>query len=183
MTDSLIRTAARRPLSALARPSVVAAFALLLAYGGGAWLNILHTAEGGYERNEPPFLLHWLRDSTLALPLILAAVWAGVLLARRLIERTRCESRAASAATLAACVALLGAVVEGLGGPGHTALFGAHHAGHDLSLPLHIVRDGLLALVVDLPLAAVLALAMRSRAPWAAPRVSHWLNPARRGQT
>src|SRR4051794_8417096 len=183
MTDSLIRTAARRPLSALARPSVVAAFAVLLAYGGGAWQNILHSAEGGYERNEPPFLLHTLRDSTLALPLILAAVWVGVLLARRLIERTRCESRAVSAATLAGCVALLAGLVEGLGGPGHTALFGAHHAGHDLSLPLHIVRDGLLALVVDVPLAAVLAFAMAPSAPWAAPRVAHWVNPVSRAQT
>src|SRR4051794_36003083 len=183
MTDSLIRTAARRPLSALARPSVVAAFALLLAYGGGAWLNILHTAEGGYERNEPPFLLHWLRDSTLALPLILVAVWAGVLLARRLIERTNCTSRATSAATLAACVALLAGVVEGLGGPGHTALFGAHHAGHDLSMPLHIARDGLLALVVDLPLAAGLPFVLAPPTPGAAPRGAPWLNPARRGQT
>jgi hypothetical protein len=112
MTDSLIRTAARRPLSALARPSVVAAFAIVLAYGGGLWLNVLHAAEGGYERNEPPLILHWLRDSTLALPLILIAVWAGVLMARRLIERTGCSSRLVSALTLGACVALLAAVAR-----------------------------------------------------------------------
>src|SRR3954464_9991702 len=75
MTDSLIRTAARRPLSALARPSVVAAFALLLAYGGGAWLNILHTAEGGDERNGPPFLLPraGVRAQRAAVPPSLAA--------------------------------------------------------------------------------------------------------------
>src|SRR3954463_570105 len=109
MTDSLIRTAARRPLSALARPSVVAAFALVLAYGGGLWLNVLHIAEGGYERNEPPLILHWLREPALALPLVLVAVWAGVLLARRLIERTGCSSRLAAAMTLGACVALTAA--------------------------------------------------------------------------
>src|SRR3954468_1038157 len=100
MTETLIRTAARRPLSALARPSVVAALALVLAYGGGLWLNVLHKAEGGVERNEPPFVLHWLRDATLALPLVMVAVWVGVLLTRRLIERTRCESNALAAATL-----------------------------------------------------------------------------------
>src|SRR5215210_6325694 len=104
MTETLIRTAARRPLSALARPSVVAAFALLIAYGGGAWLIVLHGAEGGTERNEPGFLLHWLRDSTVALPLVLIAVWAGVLIARRLIERTECTSRTTSAMTLGVCV-------------------------------------------------------------------------------
>src|SRR3954447_14045889 len=119
MTDSLIRTAARRPLSALARPSVVAAFALVIAYAGGLWLNVLHTAEGGYERNEPPLLLHWLRDGTLALPLIAVAVWAGVLLARRLIERTGCTSRTASALTLGMCVALMGAAAGAIGGPAH----------------------------------------------------------------
>src|SRR3954453_9368644 len=129
MTDSLIRTAARRPLSALARPSVVAAFALVLAYAGGLWLNVLHPAEGGYERNEPPFLLHWLRDSTLALPLVLVAAWAGVLVARRLVARAHSESRAVNAATLAACVAVLASVVAAFGGPAHSALFGAHHGG------------------------------------------------------
>src|SRR6185503_5033952 len=148
MTQTLIRTAARRPLSALARPSVVAAFAVVLAYGGGAWLNVLHTAEGGYERNDPPFLLHWLRDSTLALPLVMLGVWVGVLLARRLIERSQCSSRTVSAPTLGVCVALMGAIVAALGGPAHASVFGATHGGHELSLPLHLVRDGLLGLVV-----------------------------------
>src|SRR3712207_1856200 len=84
MTETLIKSAARRPLWALARPSVVALFALVLGYGGGLWLNVLHHAEGGVERNEPPMLLHWLRDSTLALPLVLAATWVGVIAARKL---------------------------------------------------------------------------------------------------
>src|SRR4051812_24413491 len=182
MTDSLIRSAVRRPLSALARPSVVAAFALVLAYGGGLWLNVLHIAEGGYERNEPPLVLHWLRDATLALPLVLVAVWAGVLMARRLIERSDCRSRLLSALTLGACVALLSAVAGALGGPAHAAVFGATHGGHELSLPVHLVRDGLLALVVDVPLAALVAFGLRNTDPWAAPRVNHWLRPVSPGQ-
>src|SRR4051795_2191501 len=183
MTNSLIRTAARCPLSALARPSVVAAFALVLAYGGGLWLKVLHVAEGGYERNEPPLGLHWLRDATLALPLVLVAVWAGVLMARRLIERSGCNSRLVSALTLGACVALLSAVAGALGGPAHAAVFGATHGGHELSLPVHLVRDGLLALVVDLPLAVLVAVGLRNAQPWAAPSVAHWLRPVSPGQT
>src|SRR4051812_8509124 len=182
MTQTLIRTAARRPLSALARPSIVAAFALVLAYGGGLWLNVLHKAEGGVERNEPPFVAHWLRDATLALPLVMAAVWVGVLLARRLIERTRCENDVLGAATLAACVAALAAIVASAGGPAHAGLFGAEHGGHDLPLPLHLARDGLLGLAVDLPLAVVVALLLARREPWAAPSVDRWLRPVSRRQ-
>src|SRR3954464_4879900 len=182
MTNSLIRTAARRPLSALARPSVVAAFALVLAYGGGLWLNVLHVAEGGYERNEPPLVLHWLRAATVALPLVLVAVWAGVLMGRRLIERSGCTSRLVSALTLGACVALMASVAGAFGGPAHAAIFGATHGGHELSLPMHLLRDGLLALVVDLPLAALVAFGMRNTDPWAAPRVNHWLRPVGRAQ-
>src|SRR4051812_12606289 len=169
MTDSLIRSAVRRPLSALARPSVVAAFALVLAYGGGLWLNVLHIAEGGYERNEPPLVLHWLRDATLALPLVLVAVWAGVLMGRRLIERSGCTSRTVSALTLGACVALMASVAGALGGPAHAAVFGATHGGHELSLPVHLVRDGLLALVVDLPPASLWAVALPNAHPWPPP--------------
>ncbi len=48
--------------------------AVALAYGGTAWLQVLHAREGGVERNEPGFLVHWLRDGTLALPLVLMVV-------------------------------------------------------------------------------------------------------------
>src|SRR3712207_8402270 len=107
MTETLIKSAARRPLWALARPSVVALFALVLGYGGGLWLNVLHHAEGGVERNEPPMLLHWLRDSTLALPLVIAAVWVGVVAARKVIEHAGEQHRALAGLTLGAVVALL----------------------------------------------------------------------------
>ena len=72
MTARIIALAASLPRGLRARPWPAFALTLALAYGGGLWLNVLHTAEGGYERNEPPLLLHWLRDATLALPLILA---------------------------------------------------------------------------------------------------------------
>src|SRR4051812_49506926 len=87
MTDLLIRAVSRHPLRRLARPSAVLAFTIALAYGGGLWQTLLHHAEGGHERNEPSLLVHWLRDATLALPLVFCAVWVGVLIARRVIER------------------------------------------------------------------------------------------------
>src|SRR4051812_47771218 len=183
MTDSLIRSAVRRPLSALARPSVVAAFALVLAYGGGLWLNVLPPPAGGDERNEPPPGLPWLRDATPALPPGLVAGWGGGLMGRPPIERSGCTSRLVSALPLGACVALMASVAGALGGPAHAAVFGATHGGHELSLPVHLVRDGLLALVVDLPLAVLVAVGLRNAQPWAAPSVTHWLRPVSPGQT
>src|SRR4051812_5168534 len=128
MTDLLIRTLARKRLSSLARPSAVMAFALAIAYGGGLWLTFLHHLEGGHERNEPPFVLHWLRDATLALPLICMAVWIGIVLARKLIARAGATDGpvALCAAVLAAVVALAATVAVGATGPAHGNLFGAH---------------------------------------------------------
>ena len=50
-------------------------------------MTLLHHAEGGTERGEPSLVVHWLRDATLSLPLVFCAVWLGVLVARRLLER------------------------------------------------------------------------------------------------
>src|SRR5262249_3682517 len=64
-----------------------APFAVALAFGSGLWLTALHLAEGATERDEPPLLLHWLRDSTLALPLVFVAVLGALLVARAPIQR------------------------------------------------------------------------------------------------
>src|SRR5215218_924606 len=102
MTEFLLRAASRTPMRRLARPSAVLAFAVAFAYGGGLWQTFLHHVEGGHERNEPGLLLHWLRDATLALPLVFCAVWVGVLVARRVIERNRAgRAPAISGAVLA----------------------------------------------------------------------------------
>src|SRR3954470_11295374 len=132
MTEFLIRTVSRYPLRRLARPSAVLAFTLALAYGGGFLERLLPHVEGAHERSEPSLVLHWPRDATLALPLVFCAVWAGVLIARRLIERHGGErSPATCAAVLAASVAWVTSTVVGLASPLHNTLFSASHGGHE----------------------------------------------------
>jgi manganese oxidase len=175
MTDLLIRAFSRRPLRTLARPSAVLAFTLAVAYGCGFWLNLLHRAEGGTERNEPGVLLHWLRDSTLSLPLVFTAVWLGILLARRVIRRHGADLSAGLAgAVVAGTVALTTALALGASSPMHAGLFGASHGGPELPYALHLVRDALLSLAVTLPLCAVVAAALLRRQPWAEPQIARW---------
>jgi len=181
VTDYLIRRLARRPLVSLARPSVVAAFAFPLAYTVGLWMNVLHAAEGGHERGEPPPVIHWLRDSTLALPVVFAAVWLAVVLTRRMIERHELETRpVASGILLAGSAAFASACSLAFANPLHSTLFNAQHGGHDLPFALHLVRDGLLALALALPVAGVVSCALLRTRPWAPPQVASWLRQGSR---
>src|SRR3954464_962019 len=182
MTEFLIRAASRPPLRRLARPSAELAFTLALAYGGGLWQTLLHHAEGGHERNEPSLLVHWLRDATLALPLVFCAVWAGVLIARRVIERHGGDrSPVISGAVLAAVVAWVTSTVVGLASPLHNTLFSASHGGQEPFYLVHAGRDALLAVAVNLPLPALVSAAMLRARPWAAPLVDAWRRPRTSG--
>ena len=177
MTDLLIRTLARKRLGSLARPSAVLAFALAIAYGGGLWMTFLHHAEGGHERNEPGFVMHWLRDATLALPLICVAVWIGIVVARKLIARAGATDGpvALCAATLAVVVALASTLAIGASSPAHGGLFGAEHGGHEIGFLAHLGRDMLIALSANLMLAGAVSAAIFRRKPWAVPDVQSWL--------
>src|SRR4051794_13448147 len=181
MTELLVRTVSRLPLRRLARPSAVLAFALPFAYLGGLWLIGLHAIEGGHERSEPPLLLHALRDGTVALPFVFAAVWVGVVVGRRIITRWGAErSRVLAAGVLAATVALAASAAQGLSSPAHAGLFGAHHGGHEPSLVAHMLRDGLLALLANGILAAIVSAVLLRRRPWDVPQVDRWLVPRNR---
>ena len=149
--------------------------AIALAYGGGGWLQFLHAREGGIERNEPGLVAHWLRDGTLALPLVLLAVAVAFVLVQRVLRRFEASPGPALEGSLAAAAgALAAAYVFGVGNPIHTVLFDAQHGGHDLPLPLHMLRDGALALPACLLIATltvgVAGLVRRARAAewWAA---------------
>ncbi len=180
MTEQMFRSVARLPGGLLARPGAAFAFALVQAYLGGMWMQFLHRAEGGHERNEPGFLLHWLRDGTLSLPLVLLLVWLGLAVARRLIGDRAESDRRLALMVCAACVGLAAGLSAAIGGPAHGALFQASHGGHELPLLLHAGRDTLLSLAVSLPLAAITALALARRTPWAAPDTSRWRLPITR---
>ena len=44
--------------------------AVPLTYGGTFWAQMLHAREGAHEPGAPGVLVHWLRDATMALPLV-----------------------------------------------------------------------------------------------------------------
>jgi hypothetical protein len=138
----------RTPLvRALLGQRMLFAFVLLFTYGGGWWLWLLHEIEGASEPGAPPGLLHWLRDSSLSLPLVAVGVLLGASLARRLLARYgRGSSDVLSGMLIAAVLALYASIVLSIGNPIHGLLFQSTHGGHDLPLAYHILRDGMLAL-------------------------------------
>ena len=150
MTQQLIDLARRRP-SLWVRPGVAWLLTVALAYGGVLWMNVLHRAQGAHENNEPSLLVHWLRDATLALPIVFVAVWAGMLLCRRLLERAGARpGPVAGTLLLAASVAAATSAVLGLSNPLHGLAFGHHHLAAELPWPLHMGRDALAAFPVEL---------------------------------
>src|SRR4051812_13138820 len=109
-----------------ARPHIAAALFLTLAVG--LVLQIAHA--GQHEGHEIPPVLHWLRDSLMAMPLALPALWAVHPVAGRAARRAgRRPSSAFGLAVGAVAGALLFAVGSVPGSIVHSPLFDAHHAG------------------------------------------------------
>src|SRR3954454_11700385 len=109
------------------------ALTVLLTYGGALWLQVLHAAEGGHEANEPGAVLHWLRDATLALPLVALVALTAVILARRLMTRAAVDPQSLFGRLTTAVAAAFGAAYAfGAGSPIHGQLFNATHGGHEL---------------------------------------------------
>ncbi|MBI3977739.1 MAG: multicopper oxidase domain-containing protein [Chloroflexi bacterium] len=166
LAGNLIHRFSEHSPPAGARPSALVAFALALAYGGGLWLHVLHETMGATEHGAPLGVIHWLRDSTLMLPLVLAAVCAANLVVQRLLVACgRGVSPVLAGAVHTAAIALLTSAAVAAADPLHAALFEAHHHdAHDLPLVLHMARDGLLALVGYLAIAGAVAALLGSRA-------------------
>jgi FtsP/CotA-like multicopper oxidase with cupredoxin domain len=179
ITNRLGALASTLPGGLRARPWIVFLLTVAFSYGTGMWMQLIHTAEGGYERDEPPLLLHWLRDSTLSLPLVFLGIWVAVALTRRLVERrgVLVAGQGLGVVTCACCTALAASLAAAVGGPLHAGLFGAAHGGHEMPFALHMLRDGLIALAVNLPIGLVAVAALASRSPWRAPARTAWRAP------
>ena len=161
-----------------------------LAYVGGYWLHALHELSGAVEPGAPPSLIHWLRDSTLLVPVVGLAVYVGLVLARRLAGQDGSDEQHRPGMTdhlsAAAIVALVVSAPRGPAAPLHGVLFGGHEA-HvaEQAVASHMLADGLAALPANVLIAAmVLALVggrlWVDRSP-AARSVRHALGARRRG--
>ena len=49
------------------------------AYGVGLWTHVVHWRSGAREAHDVTFWPHWLRDSTLSVPLMFMAVMAATM--------------------------------------------------------------------------------------------------------
>ena len=77
-------------LKTLLRPALLS---VLLAFLGGGLLHLVHHQEGAHELIEISPVMHWLRDSSLALPLIFLAAWPAMRLIRRQVEQRDWKTR------------------------------------------------------------------------------------------
>jgi hypothetical protein len=165
----MIRQPVNRPtpfVQTLLGRRMLVVFTLVLTYGGGLWIYLLHEVEGASEPGAPPPVLHWLRDSSLSLPLVALGVVLGAALARGLLRQYGQRASAVLVGALVAVVlALYASVVLAVGNPIHGWLFASsvHGGGHDLPLGVHVVRDGLLAPSGNELLTLILAMVVLGR--------------------
>jgi hypothetical protein len=127
---------------------------------------MLHEVEGAIEPNEPPGVIHWLRDSSLSLPLVALGVFFGSLMAKNLLRRYgKDASPLIVGAVVTVVMAMYASVALSIGNPIHGWLFAGavHGGGHDLPFFVHVVRDGLLALSANEVLVALILIGVLGR--------------------
>ena len=168
-------------------PAAVAAFAALIASGGGLWLRLLHSVDAS-SGTPPPFGVGpWLRDASLTLPVIALAVWATLLLCRRLLPPGALLSQRAATVALAGTVAFVTSLVLGAAYPLLDLIFAPRDDFFPgvldqpivhLPLGIRMLRDVALALAIVLPLALGVAAAL-ARLLWRGPlRIEGAARPA-----
>ena len=116
-----------------AKRRIILLFSMALTYGGLFWMQYLHELRGIHEEQNITPVLHWLRDSSLAFPAVLAAVIVGVSLWRRYNQGFL--SPAFQKPMLAVVLGIAATVVFMLGVPLHNALFSNH--GHEAETPAY----------------------------------------------
>jgi hypothetical protein len=145
------------------RLKVPVAFAAPLALTAGLWLVLVYRSAGETGGSDPPLVLHAVRDALFAFPLVLVAVWLGHRLADNMLARRGdAETTGLAAAVTVAAIALAAAAATAVAVPIRQDVLGLQ-SGAALPLPLLMLRDGLLALFVTVPVsAALVALARRT---------------------
>ena len=117
------------------------------AYGVGLWTHLVHWRSGAREAHDVTFWAHWMRDSTLSIPLVLLAVLVATMAVGGRAQLARAAS--AIAAGVAAALAL--------GVPVHAGIFGhAAHHGVVPPLPVSMIAEFL----IDLPAALLITAAL-----------------------
>jgi manganese oxidase len=181
VTDSLIRTLARRPSGSLARPSVVAIYAALLSVVGAAWLWFTARADGAVADAQ---VLPWevaALAGIVGLPVMVVAVWLAALLTRHVVRGEDAADRTLlAAAVFAAAAAVSGAVASALGWLVAASLRDVQGAAFDLLPLLSAAQLVLFAMPALLVVSGALTALMASRRPWAVPDVQAWRSPATR---
>lgn len=115
---------------------------LAIAYGGGLWIHWQHELAGGHEALPINPILHWLRDSSLALPLIVLAVWLGEKAASLASRKIGWKQTSLFRVLLEiASISVLASFFVTLGIPVHGYAFGASLE-HEMSLVEHMLHDG-----------------------------------------
>lgn len=141
-------------------PGRVVAFAWLLA---GAPIAVLQLGHAGlHERNELPPLLHWLRDSSLAVPAAALAVGAAALVVTRVRQSADQRPSIAAAVAWGLLAAMLFAALSVPLVQAHGALFGAEEEAGVAPLE-HALDEGIVVFQVALLL---VPLSLLAGVPW-----------------
>ena len=127
----------------------VLALIVAISYGGGLWVNIQHELEGAHEANELSPLLHWLRDSSLALVFIFFGTLIALSFSRWLIQRFNGRiSQLGQWALIAVVLGIFTGAAFAIGIPVHGYLFGAH-VEEGSALVVDMLKDGSIAASIN----------------------------------
>jgi hypothetical protein len=136
--------------------SKVIALIVSISFGGGLWVNIQHELEGAHEAKEIPPVLHWLRDSTLAMIFIFFGVLMALAFSRWLIQRANGKlSRPSQLVLITVCLGVFSGAAFAVGVPVHAYIFGTRLEG-GAELIADMLKDGSLAALVNMGIAALM---------------------------
>jgi manganese oxidase len=142
-----------RELGSSGRMLLATALAGAFAYTGALWLVLLQVV-GGTDRSALPLALHWMRDATFAMPVVVPAVWLAVCGAAALLRRADDAPVRLERLWVAFSSSFAGAVALGLAVPLRSVVFADAGTG-----PVAVagLRDALVALAVTLPVGVLVA--------------------------